>query len=340
MQPLVSIIVPVYDVEAFLPKCVESILAQTYTNWELFLVDDGSPDRCPALCDEYAAADSRITALHKENGGQGTARNMALDVCRGDYIAFVDSDDWIKPTMLQTMMEALLTNEADMALCGAAFENGIYTVEQPPFAQPVLMTAEELLTAYVTTNTILSVMWNKIYKRSLFDGIRFPRFRAREDAYILHILLGGSQKAVHVGECLYVQYVRPGSTEFSPFSEKKLGVIDSAEAMMDYYAQNHPSLYGLVAYRGIEARIGCMKDILSSRMLRQYSALYAQLQDEAVREFAEVSKTYPLAGQLKAQYQLALTAPKEFMRSVRREARVTRLKNTVKRVLLWLKTRR
>ena len=107
-KPLISVIVPVYKVEPYLRQCVDSILNQTYANLEVILVDDGSPDRCGAICDEYAAQDSRVRVIHKSNGGQSTARNMALDVCTGDYIAFVDSDDWLEAKAYEEMMRFTL----------------------------------------------------------------------------------------------------------------------------------------------------------------------------------------------------------------------------------------
>lgn len=115
---LISVIVAIYKVEAFLPKCIESILNQTYRNFELILVNDGSPDNSLNICNKYVSRDSRIKVLSKENGGQSTARNYALDVAKGEYIGFIDGDDWVEPEMYQTLYDVLIREKADIAQCG------------------------------------------------------------------------------------------------------------------------------------------------------------------------------------------------------------------------------
>ena len=113
-NPLISVIVPVYKVEEYLARCVDSILGQTYRNLEILLVDDGSPDRCGVMCDEYASRDSRIRVIHKENGGLSSARNAAIDVARGEYIGFVDSDDWIEPETYEALLDMALTEQVKL----------------------------------------------------------------------------------------------------------------------------------------------------------------------------------------------------------------------------------
>lgn len=116
-KPKISIIVPVYKAEPYLKKCIDSILNQTFKDFELILVDDGSPDRCGEICDEYALKDSRIKIIHKENGGQSSARNVGLDIAQGEYIGFVDSDDWIEPDMYKKLFKVLKNDNVDMAIC-------------------------------------------------------------------------------------------------------------------------------------------------------------------------------------------------------------------------------
>lgn len=123
-QPLVSIIVPVYKVEPYLRRCVDSVLAQTYPNTEVILVDDGSPDGCPAICDEYAAADSRVSVIHQANGGLSAARNAALDVARGEWVYFVDSDDWVEPDIIEACIEKVVEHGVDMVVFDHLSEGG------------------------------------------------------------------------------------------------------------------------------------------------------------------------------------------------------------------------
>lgn len=117
-QPLISVIVPVYNVEQYIHQCVDSILSQTYKNLEIILVDDGSPDNCPAICDGYARNDDRVKIIHQENGGLSAARNSALDLCTGEYIAFVDSDDWIESNAYEEMMSEMQKKDLDVVFCG------------------------------------------------------------------------------------------------------------------------------------------------------------------------------------------------------------------------------
>ena len=155
-KPLLSIIVPVYKVENYLQKCIDSILAQTFTDFELILVEDGSPDGCPALCDAAAAKDARIRVLHQKNGGLSAARNAGLDVARGEWIGFVDSDDYIAPEMYETLYKAVQSTGADLALCDYAAVDEAGTPCLLPYTAPAqrIFTGRELLKK--ATNTILT----------------------------------------------------------------------------------------------------------------------------------------------------------------------------------------
>ena len=180
-KPLLSIIVPVYKVENYLQKCIDSILAQTFTDFELILVEDGSPDGCPALCDAAAAKDARIRVLHQKNGGLSAARNAGLDVARGEWIGFVDSDDYIAPEMYETLYKAVQNTGADLALCdyAAVDEAGIPCL--PPYtglAQRIF-TGRELLKR--ATNTMAQPAWNKLYRRAIFAQLRYPEGKLNED---------------------------------------------------------------------------------------------------------------------------------------------------------------
>ena len=173
---LISVIVPVYKVEQYLPKCVESILAQTYTNLEILLVDDGSPDNCGAICEEYARKDPRIKVIHKENGGLSSARNAALDIARGEYIGFVDSDDWIQPEMYETLLSGIKKNDADMAYGGrydVDGNTGEKTIGLCPQKEECISGMEMLGRVFVWDHCD-SAAWDKLYHRSLFEQIRYP----------------------------------------------------------------------------------------------------------------------------------------------------------------------
>ena len=226
-KPLLSIIVPVYKVENYLQKCIDSILAQTFTDFELILVEDGSPDSCPALCDAAAAKDARIRVLHQKNGGLSAARNAGLDVARGEWIGFVDSDDYIAPEMYETLYKAVQNTGADLALCdyAAVDEAGIPCL--PPYtglAQRIF-TGRELLKR--ATNTMAQPAWNKLYRRAIFAQLRYPEGKLNEDLFLIPEVCLQIQKAVVVPKALYY-YVQRGGSIMS--GNKTLRHFDAAEA--------------------------------------------------------------------------------------------------------------
>ncbi len=194
-RPLLSIIVPVYKVERFLVKCVMSICNQTYRNLEIVLVDDGSPDDCPQLCDWLADKDNRIRVVHKTNGGISSARNAGLDVARGEYVGFVDSDDWLAPDMYTTLVELILRHDADIAMCAFYYVEGLKMSRSCKKGQKdLLLNRDAALRQLFRDRLVKNYLWDKIYKRSLFDGIRFPLGRTYEDIATLYRVFARIQK--------------------------------------------------------------------------------------------------------------------------------------------------
>lgn len=197
----ISVIVPVYKVEAYLDKCVRSIVEQTYKNLEIILVDDGSPDRCGQICDEWAQRDSRIQVIHTENQGSGAARNAALDAAKGRYIAFVDSDDYIAPRMLEHLY-CLMDEETDVAECGYittqcdhADFNGEECVQ---VYQP-----HEAMKEHILDRSFCQVIWNKLFKHEVIGDIRFPVGKKIDDEFFTYQVLGRAGKLVRSGRRLY-----------------------------------------------------------------------------------------------------------------------------------------
>ena len=178
-EPLVSVIVPVYKVEKYLSNCIESVINQTYSNWELILVDDGSPDRCPYICDEYARHNGRIVVIHKENGRVAKARNAALRIARGEYITFLDGDDYLHKDFLKVMLSVIMTKQVDIAQCG--FLRGVAA----KFPEVKLV---EKITMYDNHSIFLNqvakiVVWGKLYKRHIFDGRLMTEDKFFEDDF-------------------------------------------------------------------------------------------------------------------------------------------------------------
>ena len=210
-NPLVSVIVPVYKVEPYLRRCLDSIVRQTYKNLEIILVDDGSPDGCPAICDEYAAKDSRIVVVHKENGGLSDARNAGLEIAKGEYISFVDSDDWVADVYIEALWTALESQKAELAVCNYHVTESSYTLKisdcdykpsevlEPVQAVKKLWSKDAV--AFVTS-------WGKLIKASLLDGLRFPKGFIHEDEYTTYKILYRASKTVFLNLPLYFYFQR------------------------------------------------------------------------------------------------------------------------------------
>lgn len=226
---MVSIIVPIYKVEAYLEKCIKSIQNQTYSDLEIILVDDGSPDDCGAICDKYAEADSRIRVVHKENGGLSDARNKGLDIATGDYILFVDSDDYIHPQMVEILLEKLETADADIAICrfrqvgeneevvfedfisDGATESSQKEATGSCVKETEVFEGQAIMDNLQYKNLLTVVAWNKLYKAELFEELRYPKGRIHEDEFLIHHILHLCKKTVYIATELYYYLQRVGS---------------------------------------------------------------------------------------------------------------------------------
>lgn len=306
MNDLISVIVPIYNVEKYLKKCIDSIINQTYRNLEIILVDDGSPDNCGKICDDYAQKDNRIKVIHKENGGQGSARNKALDICTGNYIAFVDSDDYIENNMFKTMLKILEENDADIIQCGTKFRSCSTgnIIEISHCDKNEVDNTEKLIYNYLT-GKVTTVMWDKLYRSNLFDGIRFPDVYCREDVYILHEILGCCKNFVLIPQCLYIQNIREGSTERIGFNIEKLKVTRHAlERTKEYIKINFPQHCYLMNLSLVDMYYGFLKEIVSSGV-KTNKIIYTEVLNELKNELKVIDNT-KLNDDQKSRYQYVL----------------------------------
>lgn len=210
-NPLISIIVPIYKVEPYLRRCLDSIVNQTYTNLEIILVDDGSPDGCPQICDEYAAKDKRIVVIHKENGGLSDARNAGLDICKGEYISFVDSDDWVEKEYIDFLLKNSQQYDADILIVNHDLAEAGTIIASEPFEE-FFVSGSDAFKKIISSQTIhLGVSWAKLYKRSLFSKIRFPKGKIHEDDYTSYKLIYGANYVCAINRVLYHYYQRADS---------------------------------------------------------------------------------------------------------------------------------
>ena len=255
MSERISVIVPVYKVEPYLRKCVDSILAQTYTNLEVILVDDGSPDSCGAICDEYAAKDNRVRVIHKHNGGLSDARNAGLNIATGDWLSFIDSDDWIEASMYETLLHNATKNNAEISIGGVVDEvltdNGIVITKTTQGGSVVTEVREkQSAIRHFLCNSWSA--WDKIYRRMVFDGVRYPVGEINEDEAIALQLLEKCERVVYTNEVFYHYIKRPESITTSSFSPKKFAWYRHCRDNLEWIREHHPELTEPAAarYRG------------------------------------------------------------------------------------------
>ena len=222
---MISIIVPVYKVELYLDKCIRSILSQYFHDFELILVDDASPDRCGRMCDYWASQDPRVRVIHKEHGGLSEARNAGIAAAKGDYIGFVDSDDWIHPGMYDVLYSLAKDTNADMAVCRfvPVLENGTELPDKS-VVKPGVYTPDHFWTECFahSVRTYYNVAWNKLYKRELFDHIKFASGKINEDILIMRDLVKACRLIALTDEVGYYYLQRGGSIMQSERTVKHL----------------------------------------------------------------------------------------------------------------------
>ena len=234
-NPLISIIVPIYKVEKYLSKCVESIVHQTYENLEIILVDDGSPDRCGKMCNEYAAKDSRIKVIHKINGGLSDARNVAIDIAKGEYITFVDSDDYVLPDYIESLYVNLKKYDADISvsLLKTVNEKGVLGTEQKAYYDCAL-SVKEAMDAMFYQQMFDTQACCKLYKARLFEHIRYPIGLLFEDLPTTYKLILKSKRIAYTNRQDYMYLLRSDSIEGVPFNMNKyksaLKIVSSMDA--------------------------------------------------------------------------------------------------------------
>lgn len=241
--PLISVIVPVYKVEAYLDKCISSITGQTYTNLEIILVDDGSPDRSGEICDEWAVKDSRIRVIHQENAGGGAARNAALDAARGELIAFVDSDDYLAPDMFEYLY-GLLEQGADIAECGhrdVFDDNAVFGGDTAARTY----TVQEAMAEHIRDRIFRQLIWNKLYRREVIGDIRFPVDKKIDDEFFTYQVLGNARTLVRSEKVCYAYRQQESSVMHSMGVWKRLQAVEAKQGRHGYITTHFPSLINL-----------------------------------------------------------------------------------------------
>ncbi len=238
MEALISVIVPIYNVEKYLPKCVDSIISQKYKNLEIILVDDGSTDRSGTIADEYKKMDGRIHVIHKKNGGLSDARNAGIEVALGDYLVFIDSDDYIHPEMISRMFDAVKNTSSDIAVCAvrSVKENEATPLETGNDEITVIEGADKRTEYYFEKHCVeFNVAWNKLYPASYFKEIRYPFGKIHEDEFTTWKVLELASRVVYIGEPLYYYVQRKTSIMGEKFSEKRFMRLEAYDERIEHY---------------------------------------------------------------------------------------------------------
>lgn len=241
--PLISVIVPIYKVERYLDRCVQSIVDQSYKHLEIILVDDGSPDHCPSMCDAWAARDSRIKVIHKENGGLSDARNAGMAIAGGEYIGFIDSDDYISPAMYQLLLERLQVDGSDISACGVdmVYEDGSAHQMLTPEDSCVL-SAEAAVEAVVRESWLKQPVWYKLYKAELVRDIRFPVGKYHEDIFWTWQAVARAQKVSIFDTPCYYYVQRSGSIMAEKYTPRRLDAIEAKQQRLAYLIKEYPRI--------------------------------------------------------------------------------------------------
>ena len=262
--PLISVVVPVYRVEKYLDHCIQSIAEQTYSNLEILLVDDGSPDGSGAICDRWAARDSRIRVFHKQNAGAGAARNTALDAARGEIITFVDSDDYLHPNMFSHLC-GLMKDGVEIAECEIGItERDDLAMDDGTGAEILVCETEEALRLHIQDEVFRQTPPNKLYRRECVGDIRFPEGNLIDDEFFTYKVLGNAKKLAHSSACMYAYRQQSGSAMHKPYSLRRLQGLDAKLQRLGYFEQRFPGLVREAKADLLMTCLGAMQGCLRS----------------------------------------------------------------------------
>lgn len=287
MVDKISVIVPVFKVEDYLDRSVRSIVSQTYSNLEIILVDDGSPDSCPLICDKWAQKDERIRVIHKENGGLSDARNAGLEIASGTYIGFVDSDDWIAPEMYEKLLSAIQKDASDIAACGVemVWEDGAPSRIMTQ-ATCCLLDKEEAQAELLSEKKLKHPVWYKLYRRDAIKDILFEKGKYHEDVFWSYQAIGRAEKVSIIDYIGYYYWQRSGSIMGAGYSMKRLDAMEACCMRYEYIKTAFPKLEK-AALRSV--RENC---IYHGQMALKY--LPKEEQNIVFRKLREVQKQYPI----------------------------------------------
>lgn len=307
-RALISVVVPIYNVEKYLPRCIDSLIHQSYTNLEIILVDDGSPDNCPTICDDYANRDSRIQVIHKINGGLSDARNVGFEHSTGKYVAFIDSDDYVHPQMLEILYRLLLEEHSEIAVCnfqpftGMAPENHFEKIQIESFSG--LDAAKRLYQREYATQTV--VAWDKLYCRHIIAKNRFIVGKFNEDEFFSYKALIQASKVTFTSQKLYYYLIRATGISQAITNPKSLDGLEAKQEAILFYKKNgfHSLLQSAVSsflnfsakrYCFVKRQCGNNRELLKELKLRHKKVFqeFSSSLSQCERIRAKIFQLYP-----------------------------------------------
>lgn len=287
MNPLISVIIPVYNVEIYLNKCIDSIINQTYRNIEVVLVDDGSTDQSCIICDECAKIDNRIKVIHKQNGGLSDARNQGLNIAKGEYIVFVDSDDWMESNGIEYMYKLSQKYNADLVIVGTQkISECTGKVIWSTFKENEEILAMNKYEAIKDTLINGCAAWGRLYKKEIHDGIHFPVGEINEDEAIVLRILERCNTIVKTSKVAYNYRFRENSITSTTFHIKKLAWCKHSKDNWDYIRKNYPDLEYIAKKRYVGSIIWALNNMtLDTKKFRKEIYLYRKKLRKYYREY-------------------------------------------------------
>lgn len=276
MEPLVSVIVPIYNVEEYLPRCLDSIVSQTYRNLEIILVDDGSPDGCGTICDRYAESDSRIRVIHQENTGVAAARNAGLDIMTGEYIMFVDPDDWISQDAVQKLYNQIIWNNCEIAIGDMVnvWPEGQTEKKHSKTESNILLSANQMLKFLRGRGTIPCFLWGKLYRYTIFENLRFPSLSRAEDVWMLPHVVEKSRSISIIPDVIYYYYQRESSIVHTSGDRERMDSMNAslhvARVLYDHMLTENAGAYYYMAVK--EGRKVSDKESVKQLLRKMFTA--------------------------------------------------------------------
>ena len=307
MNPMISVIVPIYNVEKYLARCVDSIVNQTYKNLEIILVDDGSPDRCPQMCDDYAEKDSRIKVVHKKNGGLSDARNAGMAVATGEYISFIDSDDYVSDDFFECLLDAMNKENSDIAECSVVklYEDNRFDEFSDDLSVKTYDT-QDAMSALIAENPFHQHVWNKLYKTELVKNIPYAVGKLNEDEFWTYQVFGRANKVSKLNKTMYYYFQRNSSIMGVGYNIRRLDALEGKANRQKYIENNFPDLstqakidlYGscMFAYQSVLQFMSGADKKKALELIRKYRKMYnlsfdeIKLADKSARKYFYLAK--------------------------------------------------